>query len=145
MPMRFLDFRGSCFLLCAGLLVFLAKPGLTAQREQTAFTADEMFNKVSDTFSPPVSYSVQPDSGELRLFIKVGTFAPDGHGASLAVGLGAQKVLRLTDADAKISYGRFEADYAFSIAKSQLGISSTRISKLRFAFAVRWAGGPFGT
>jgi len=142
--MRFLDFRGLCLFLCAGLLVSLAEPGC-AQPEQLALTADGNFNKVSDAFSPPVSYSIQPDDGEFRLSIKVGTFVPDGHGASLAVGLGAQKVVRLTDADAQISYGRFEADYAFSIAKSQLGISGTAMSKLRFAFAVRWAGGPFGT
>ena len=143
---RFLDFRGSCtFLLCAGLIVFLAGPTLTAQPGQMASTADDMFTKVSDAFSPPVSYSIQPDDGELRLLIKIGTVAPDGHGASLAVGLGAKKILRLTDPDAKISYGRFEADYAFSIAKSQLGISAAGSPTLRFAFAVRWAGGPFGT
>jgi len=143
---RFLDFRGSCtFLLCAGLTVFLAEPVLTAQPGQTAFPADDMFTKVSDAFSPPVSYWLQPGDRELRLLIKVGAFAPDGHGASLAVGLGAQKILRLTDTDSKISYGPFEADYAFSIAKSQLGISGTGPPKVRFAFAVRWAGGPFGT
>jgi DNA-binding beta-propeller fold protein YncE len=142
---RFLDFSGSCtFLLYASLIVFLAEPALTAQPGQMAFTADDMFTKVSDAFSPPVSYSIQLDDGELRLLIKVGTFAPDGHGASLAVGLGAQKMLRLSDTDAKISYGRFEADYVFSIAKSRLGISASGPPTLRFAFAVHWAGGPFG-
>jgi hypothetical protein len=143
---QFLDFRGPCaFPLCTGLIVFLAEPALIAQPGQMAFAADDMFTEVSDAFSPPVSYSIQPGDGELRLLIKVGTFAPDGHGTSLAVGLGAQKILRLTDIDAKISYGRFEADYAFSIAKSQVGISGTGAPTFRFAFAVCWAGGPFGT
>ena len=143
---RFSDFRGSrAFDLCSGMMVFQTEPTLAAQPGQKATTADDMFTKVSDAFSPPVSYSLQPDDGELRLVIKVGTFAPDGHGAILAVGLGAQKIFRLTETDAKISYGRFEADYAFSIAKSQLGSSGTGLPTLRFAFAVHWAGGPFGT
>ncbi len=140
------DFRRThTFVLCAGLTVFLPVPDLTAQTGQIAFTADDMFTKVSDAFSPPVSYSIQSDTGELRLLIKIGTFASDGHGPSLAVGLAGQKTLRLSDSDARISYGRFEADYAFSIPKSQLGISGTGPQALRFAFAVRWAGGPVGT
>jgi hypothetical protein len=133
------------FLLYAGIIAFLAKPALEAQPGQMAFTASDMFTKVSDVFSPPVSYSIQSGNTELRLLIKVGTFSPDGRGTSLVVGLGAQKTVRLTDTDAKISFGRYETDYAFSIAKAQLGISGTGQPTLRFAFAVRWTGGPFGT
>jgi hypothetical protein len=122
----------------------LADASFAAQSQQVAFT-DDLLTKVSDTFSPPVSYSIQPGDRELLLLIKVGTFAPDGRGTSLTVGVGAQKILRLTDADAKVSFGQFEADYAFSIAKSELGIAGNGPSTLRLAFAVRWAGGPFGT
>ena len=136
--------------IAAVILICFPHPGFPSQAPSSNHpppqsTDENTFFTLSDAFSPLVSYSMQHNVHLLLLTIRIGTFRQDGHGATLDVGISAAKVLRLTQADATVSYRPSEADYTFSIRNEALGLSADAGAKLRFALAVSWGGGPYGT
>ncbi len=99
---------------------------------------------LSTPASPRVAYFAQLHDGILILTVQVGTFAADGSGASLDVGLAADKVIRLSPQNAATATFGHTITYTFRIPANRLVSNEADWSKLRMGFSVQWTDGTNG-
>ena len=100
------------------------------------------FFLISDAFSPRVAYALEQLADRYVLTVRVGTFAADGRGSHLTVGVSGTRAVILNETDAAVTFGNSEAYYVFRIPVKVLG--SLREQTIRLGMAVAWDGGPGG-
>jgi hypothetical protein len=128
-------------LTMAAVAVLAAAGGLAS----SAGAEDDLV-RVSDAASPRVSYAVQKQGGTLVVLLAVETLSPEQEngGVNVRLGAAADKTVFLTgdtpERDAADGIVRF----VFRIPAERPGDGDRGWAKLRLAFAVEWAGGPFG-
>jgi outer membrane protein assembly factor BamB len=123
-------------ILCA---LAASAPGLHAATQ--AAWSPEDFVQVSGPASPQVSFAVRQDGAQLRVAVEVASFAVDGGGTRVGLGLAAGKAVVLSEQDAQVTRGKQLATYAFAVPLAALGGD---LKALRLGLAVAWAGGPDG-
>ena len=94
---------------------------------------------LSDVTTPRVAYQIERDGGNLTLTIEAASFANSAR-PNLQVALAADKTLRLSEKEAKISPGKDSASFRFRIPASSLVSKADDWKKLRVAFDVQWPG-----
>ncbi|HUW31801.1 MAG TPA: FlgD immunoglobulin-like domain containing protein [Planctomycetota bacterium] len=102
------------------------------------------FVVVSGAASPRVAFAVDRDDERLWLVLETATFA-DGAGISASVGVAAAKKVVLTNDKPVPGPRRGVARFLFDIPINSIAPQPADLGRLRLAFAVAWAGGPFGT
>ena len=132
-----LSFQGGCSADSAP-----AKAGVPVA-QKPAGGADDLIT-VSGVTSPSVGYALSRRGDELVLVVDAVSFEPGGTGVSVRAGLSADKTVMLDESQAKISRKDSRGRFEFVIPSSRLMASDDGWKKLRLAFSVEWAGGPFG-
>jgi hypothetical protein len=90
-----------------------------------------------------VAFAVSRADGKLYLSLSVASFAADGAGTSVQVGLaGPAGKMVLADTDAQVRRGAAGTVYSFAVPEGTLVKAPDDWRRLRLAMAVRWAGLP---
>ncbi len=90
---------------------------------------------VSDLTTPKVAYAIQRDGENLTLDFEIAAFSK-AEPAVIHIGLAADRVVKLSSKDAKITGSSFR----FRVPAKSLIASDDGWKKLRLAFAVDWPG-----
>jgi hypothetical protein len=106
-------------------------------------TSDD-FVVISGPTSPRVAYALRRTDRRLDIVLDVATFAEDGTGASVELGVAAAKKVLLSGGKAKRARVQGGARFSFAVPATALVEAPADWKKLRMALAVRWAGGPAG-
>ncbi len=101
---------------------------------------------VPSTASPEVAYGLSLKNGNLKVMVSVASFEsqPKESVIGLQVGLAADKVVILSEKDAKSKTSGNTTVFEFLVPEKNLISGKLSWDKLRMAIAVTWPGGPFG-
>ena len=114
-------------------------------KSSPASAQDEMV-VVSSAASPQVAYSLNHSRSALKVQISVASFETPAkaEGIGVQLGLATDKVVMLSEKDAKVTQTAQATQYEFSVPEGKLVSTKEDWDKLRMAIAVSWPGGPFG-
>ena len=130
--------------LAAAMLEF-GGPRLLRCDDSAGIARDEMV-VVSSAVSPRVAYALSRQEGVLAVTISVASFGtpPEGETIGLQLGLAADKVVRLSEKQARSKRAGQALTYEFRVPEERLVASQQGWDKLRMGIAVSWPGGPLG-
>lgn len=94
---------------------------------------------LSDVTTPRVAYQLERDGGNLILTIEAASFT-NAPRPNLQIALVADKTLRLSEKEAKVSSGKDSARFRFRIPAASMVAKAEDWKKLRLAFDVQWPG-----
>ena len=104
--------------------------------------ADEYLTTVSTALSPRVAFGAERKGEVLQLIVEADAYGEED--VSVKLGLAAERNLILNGGQARISREGRTTRWVLRIPRETLMDRDDGWKKLRLAFAIEWAGGPFG-
>lgn len=129
-------------IAAAGILPFLS----ACSEGAASKASDENLVVVSNAASPEVAYALNHKKGALEVLVTVASFDPpaDESGIRLQVGLAADKVVTLSEKEARVRKSGRTTVFKFDVPEKKLVANKEGWEKFRMGIAVSWPGGPFG-
>ena len=110
-------------------------------------TGDNEMIVVSGVVSPKVAYSLDHRRGALLVQVSIASFETPAKAGGIGVqlGLAADKVVMLSEKEARVEVSAQAVLYKFNVPDDRLVYTKDGWDKLHLAIAVSWPGGAFGT
>ncbi len=127
------------------LIVAVWNPGGFLQGAPVA--GDDEMIVVSGAVSPKVAYSLNHQRGAVLVQVSIASFETPAKAGGIGVqlGLAADKVVTLSEKEARVQTSAQTVFYEFSVPDERLVYTKDGWDKLRMGIAVSWPGGAFGT